>query len=667
MKLYIPTSNLNINTLFSSECLSPKSFYDIRSYGLKRFHNNQLQPNDDYIYLYEKPFLFQGLDKELDEECINIEINTETSLIDNNLLKKLDIIEIGVYQYPKTIYFDLSVKFLFPDEKSVKRNIAHTIGFDLVKTIDKYSSNFITSSFNISDSFMHSLHSVARIENLQKTKYIDIDEKINFLKGAYYASLLGDIQSGSPEYNNINNSFRFICNQIGNLKTELELNSYKNQQGKQSKGILNSRLENLIKSIKEDIKNTRQQFENYVGKEKQIDVFKSQLNFSNDEFDELFSILNHELIRRVENQLSSKDSKFSIIDLIYSKIQDVNPTFPYLVNRLSYYVDALVKNYLNGWSNEYNDNQINSLIHLINLTLEKALSKNNSKSDSIKKRFEFNGVSFNCLNISKEYSTQYEIVFNALINNHSTTETKVNDETKCDMIKYVGERFKEFPNEIEYLRKLYKYFERKLDAAFNPYETQNPVLSGFTYFLFSINNINQLYSTLSKNNFAEPFIPLSFWGAYQGYSNMSRELTTKLKEIDTDLLNSLVYSIDNPFELDQSEKKMIEEEPSDIVNDPQIEYKTVSLKEDLPVFSADFLEDINNQKVNEIIIDYINRQINFKEIPNEQMALIEISKLIKSSLKVKSKQISKPNLTKIESILPMTKIVDYIESKINSI
>jgi hypothetical protein len=287
------------------------------------------------------------------------------------------------------------------------------------------------------------------------------------------------------------------------------------------------------------------------------------------------------------------------------------------------------------------------------------------KSDFNKKRFEFNGVSFNCLYISKEYSAQYEIVFNALINNHSTTNTKVNDETKCEMIKYVGERFKEFPIEIEYLRKLYKYFERKLDIPFNPYETQNPVLSGFTYFLFSINNINQLYSTLLKNNFIEPFIPLSFWGAYQGYSNMSREITNKLKGIDTDLLNSLVYSIDNPIEQKSTEEP--DNKHSDLVNDSQIVYNTDLLQEELPKFNADVLDEINNQKVNNIIIDYINRQINFREIPNEQMVLVEISKLIKSSVKVKSKQISKPNIKKIESLLPLTKIVYYIESKFNRI
>lgn len=663
MKLYIPTSNLNINTLFSSECISPKSFYDIRNYGLKRFHSNEMHPNDDFIYLYDSPFFFNGLDKDLDEECINIEIDTETSLIDNNYLSKLDISEVNVFAYPKTIYFDLSVKFVFTTDNNVKKNIAHTIGFDLVKTIDKYSSNFISSAFSGNESFIKLLYNLPKIENQHKSIFIIVDEKINFLKGAYYSSILGDIQSGSPEFNNISNSFRLICNQIGNLKTELELNSFKNQQGKQNKGLINPKLNNLIETIKDDIRNTRQQFENYIGKEKLIDVFKSQLNFTSDEFEELFSILNHELIRQLENQLSAKDAKFSLIDLIYNKIQDVNPTFPFLVNRLIYFVDALVKNYLNGWSNEYNDNQINSLIHLINLTLEKTFSKNKSKSDLIKKRFEFSEGKFKCLHVSKEYSIQYEIVFNALISNHSNTDTKINDEAKCDLIKYVGERFKDFPNEIEYLRKLYKYFERKLDTPFNPYETNNPVLSGFAYFLFSIGNINQLYSTLSKNSFKEPFIPLSFWGAYQGYSSMSRELTNKLKDIDTDLLNSLVYSIDNPFDLVQREEANTQ---PNIVNEPETDYANLSSKDATPSFSSDFLEDTLNNKINDIILDYINRQVNFKEIPNEQMVYMEISQLIKSTVKIKSRQISKENLSKIQSLLPLTKIVDFIEHKINA-
>src|SRR5690606_41210385 len=64
------------------------------------------------------------------------------------------------------------------------------------------------------------------------------------------------------------------------------------------------------------------------------------------------------------------------------------------------------------------------------------------------------------------------------------------------------------------------------------------------YFLFSIDNGNHLYSVLAKENFEHSFIPLSFYGAFHGYTGLGNELTNILysnKTTNTDTLN--LYSL----------------------------------------------------------------------------------------------------------------------------
>ena len=44
MKLYIPTTTLNIDNILSTECIAPLSFYKEREYGYNQFYKIACMP-----------------------------------------------------------------------------------------------------------------------------------------------------------------------------------------------------------------------------------------------------------------------------------------------------------------------------------------------------------------------------------------------------------------------------------------------------------------------------------------------------------------------------------------------------------------------------------------------------------------------------------------------
>lgn len=51
---YIPTSSLNFNNILSSESISPKTFYQARTFGYSRWASIPENPYDNSIVLYDQ-------------------------------------------------------------------------------------------------------------------------------------------------------------------------------------------------------------------------------------------------------------------------------------------------------------------------------------------------------------------------------------------------------------------------------------------------------------------------------------------------------------------------------------------------------------------------------------------------------------------------------------
>ncbi len=71
-KLYIPTTTLNFNNILSTESISPKSFYENRNFGYKRFEIVEPSGLENSLIAYSKIPHFEINDSELDNYTLII-------------------------------------------------------------------------------------------------------------------------------------------------------------------------------------------------------------------------------------------------------------------------------------------------------------------------------------------------------------------------------------------------------------------------------------------------------------------------------------------------------------------------------------------------------------------------------------------------------------------
>jgi hypothetical protein len=105
MKLYIPTCTLNFNNIFTTESISPKSFYLKRSFGNKRYYGVEANDLDDVILLYSKYPVFQVNDNGLENYPIVIEIETD-DYTEGKFISTKNKAGLEVYTCSDTIYLN---------------------------------------------------------------------------------------------------------------------------------------------------------------------------------------------------------------------------------------------------------------------------------------------------------------------------------------------------------------------------------------------------------------------------------------------------------------------------------------------------------------------------------------------------------------------------------
>lgn len=105
MKLYIPTCTLNFNNIFSTESISPASFYAKRGFGNKRYYRVEANDLDNVILLYSKYPHYHVENEDMENTPLVIEIETK-DYKENQfaLVTKKDDVE--VFASNSTIYLN---------------------------------------------------------------------------------------------------------------------------------------------------------------------------------------------------------------------------------------------------------------------------------------------------------------------------------------------------------------------------------------------------------------------------------------------------------------------------------------------------------------------------------------------------------------------------------
>jgi len=186
-KLYIPISSLNFNNIIATESISPKSFYQNRKFGYKRFYSVNPNPFEDILLGYSKIPNFSIDDTDLDDYPLVIEVSTD--LLPQNKYTKEQKNDIAIYKVFNTIYFDpTKTKFYFSSEKEKDICLIKVAPSIETKLMPIYQNNIKIIDKN--NTFLWNENILKDISDTQKHT-TDNDLYINRLKGFYYCYYLG--------------------------------------------------------------------------------------------------------------------------------------------------------------------------------------------------------------------------------------------------------------------------------------------------------------------------------------------------------------------------------------------------------------------------------------------------------------------------------------------
>ena len=191
-KYYIPTTTLNFNNILSSESVSPRAFYQARSFGYGRWSTIPENPFDNSIVLYDELCSFSRPVSDIEDHPLLIEIALDESV-------EASLIRIDEHSFlsDHTIYIDpFSSKLIFFTDKD--KTIALSLSDSSIET--KFVRLYQKKIFVIAPpaSTYPIVDSRAEKQSLN-LKEIEKDKKINRMKGLLYGYYIGALLSASKE------------------------------------------------------------------------------------------------------------------------------------------------------------------------------------------------------------------------------------------------------------------------------------------------------------------------------------------------------------------------------------------------------------------------------------------------------------------------------------
>lgn len=187
-KFYIPTSSLNFNNILSSESISPKAFYQERSFGYARWTNIPENPYDNSVVLYDELCTFSRPVSDIEDHPLLIEIAIDEEV-------EASLVKIGehIFLSDHTIYIDpFSTKLFFFSDSD--KTIALSLSDSSIETkfVRLYQKKIeviapIGSSYPTTDASSE--------KQALNAKEIDKDKRINRMRGLLYGYYIGALLS----------------------------------------------------------------------------------------------------------------------------------------------------------------------------------------------------------------------------------------------------------------------------------------------------------------------------------------------------------------------------------------------------------------------------------------------------------------------------------------
>jgi hypothetical protein len=215
--LYLPTSSLNFNNIFSTESISPASVYARRGFGYKRFEKVQPNPLDHALLLYGKVPVFEISDPERD----NFPIVFAVEVPESQCQRLRERNGVTVFRTPATLYLTpSSATVLFRNEAELKQTVVASTRSLETKLVDLYKRRGCLRVQGSEPSFPWSGVDFADVPDEDETALRDSvrrDQRIDRMKGFLYAYVLGAYRTLPGNTVSLNHLARRIRNTVTSM------------------------------------------------------------------------------------------------------------------------------------------------------------------------------------------------------------------------------------------------------------------------------------------------------------------------------------------------------------------------------------------------------------------------------------------------------------------
>lgn len=525
MKLYYPLCNKDFcfENIFSTESISPPSFYPIRNFGIDYFYKIYRLHRDNLIILFTSPpsYTFGHNDGE------TIKFIAEISLSALNSTRLIQIAE-DIYAYPATIYLNKeNFRILFFSERD-KRMVTLKSETSLpTKGVKKYEKNFALIQENDCKDFDLGLNNSVDYEKNVDLQDISFDAKLNYFKGFFYGIACGLLNSGSPENTLLRRHFKEIVNVFAELKnTSQDINS--SIRGENDE-VHSRKLRNLISET--EMLFSKLYPSEVVTTEKLLDFlvnkFSTEFPTPSETLYYFRSKLADDKILGFENR-----GKFLVWYNQHYKISDTSQLFRSLKRNLEDY-QMSVRN-TNKWSShereKINDSWKETIYKLEKTVQEKFISAETSKDITItgfRYSIEKNTISFDpnfALATGRELE-QLGVIFNILLSNPKVGRGEVKKEQLLQILRSIGATA---PGMRELMLPFYRYFNNESSEFY--FDESSDVYSNLIAFMFNPGSIEKLQNYLESKSIPNQWMAYTFWCTFNGFANVSRNFVKPIFE-----------------------------------------------------------------------------------------------------------------------------------------
>lgn len=564
MKYWIIIDSWNLMETFTTESLSPHSFYLNRSFG-----------SDLTRYISKDGELFNNLVLYKQEPLADYAIEIDSKIIDESFLTKVK--KTSAYLYPKTIYYRKGlVRFRFKNDTSIKGFIAESKIIFEVKTIEKYSTDFF-----VGDEKGLVVKKIEKGDNLsfELSDYIQADNIFNSIKGGIVSYACGEKTTASIENQSLFLALTSLKNMIAGLNTTvmmgedtvIDYSSYKISLIKAKNEFLksefktNSNLFDVLKHILDEIISLSTLRLDIVAKQKSPNyAFEiAELEKKREEYKERLYNLEDTNIREIKEELrlikeqevkngkrENKKRKFfpkgsseylrkEELKSLINRYKDENEEYrnayreykaieSYLANSVigvTQYDSAISALFI-----RFSDN-VNDIFKML---------KNNLRKENVSMNVipvvEFNKDTLRVVigSASKEEELVYNILLNCIISNPNGKYGAISDSKIIEIVEYTGKMFGMYEESnsecgkliLSTLRGFWLYKNQKTDELNIPEHL--PVIQAIMSFLIKPRGFDQIERFMLNRGFQLKKYAFLLWGSLMGYAAIPKTLTIAL-------------------------------------------------------------------------------------------------------------------------------------------